>query len=106
MKCLFSTPCPCLPRFATYAPQIRPALPPMPQNPAAAQAAEQVALLQEWVELLRTRDEADAAAAAAQVGGEVKGAATSSSHVVGPKRQQTKSSEPVGLSPPRCFRYQ
>lgn len=33
------------------------------QNPAAAQAAEQVALLEEWVELLRARRAADAAQA-------------------------------------------
>jgi len=36
------------------------------QDPAAAQAQEQVAALEEWVELLRSRDQADAAAAEAQ----------------------------------------
>lgn len=38
------------------------------QDPTAAAAAEQVAALEEWVELLRSRDQADAAAAEAQVG--------------------------------------
>lgn len=40
--------------------------PPPLQNPAAAQAAEQVAALEEWVGLLRSRDQTDAAAQAAQ----------------------------------------
>lgn len=37
------------------------------QDPAAAAAAEQVAALEEWVQLLRSRDQADAAATEAQV---------------------------------------
>lgn len=40
---------------------------PLPQNPAAAQAAEQAAALEDWVELLRSRDQLEASAAAAQV---------------------------------------
>ncbi|KAL4443930.1 hypothetical protein ABPG75_011667 [Micractinium tetrahymenae] len=36
------------------------------EDPAAAAAAEQVAALEEWVELLRSRDQAEAAAAEAQ----------------------------------------
>lgn len=45
-----------------------PRLLPLPtlQNPAAAQAAEQAAALEEWVELLRSRDQLEAAAQAAQ----------------------------------------
>ena len=42
------------------------ALCPALQDPAAAQAAEQVALLEEWIDLLKARDEVDAAAARAQ----------------------------------------
>lgn len=43
--------------------------PHLPQNPAAAQAAEQAAALELWVELLRSRDQLEASAAAAQVRG-------------------------------------
>ena len=39
------------------------------QDPAAAQAAEQVALLEEWIDLLKARGEVDAAAARAQASG-------------------------------------
>jgi hypothetical protein len=45
------------------------ALCPALQDIAAAQAAEQVALLEEWVDLLKARDEVDAAAARAQASG-------------------------------------